>query len=339
MPDGQNSQGWTDPVWQGQAHAWIRTTLEQQGTPVIGEIEQPYLRPWSTVMHVPTSQGRVYFKACDPHSSYEPALTQALHQWRPDCMVRVLAVNLEQAWMLMADEGEMLRLRVNGPQDLWHWEHLMPVFARVQIEMIERRDELLRLGVFDRRLERLPAMFTQLLADREVMRIGREDGLSEAQYARLQNFAPQYADMCRRLAGYPIPDSLHHDDFHNSNVFVCDERYAFSDWGESCLSHPFFSIIITLRNIADRLGLPDEVGITPESLTPGLNHLRDLYLEPWTRFAPSSVLQEVFPLAWRVGMVNRAISWYQSLKLLDAPTREEYAYTVPAWLGEFLQTV
>jgi hypothetical protein len=82
--------------------------------------------------------------------------------------------------------------------------------------------------------------------------------------------------------------------------------------------------------------MPDEATDNPDRLPPELNRLRDAYLEPWTRFAPMSALREIFPSAWRAGMVNRALGWYNEISHMDAGLRPEYGYIIPAWLSEFL---
>jgi hypothetical protein len=78
---------------------------------------------------------------------------------------------------------------------------------------------------------------------------------------------------------------------------VSDGRYLVFDWGDSCVSHPFHSLTVTLRSIAWRLDLP-----------PGgaeLRRLRDVYLEPFGRGA------EVADLAYRTGTIARAIAWHR----------------------------
>lgn len=330
---------WNEQGWFDSAKAWIFDTLDRKGLRVTGEVENLRQRPWSIVLSVPTNQGRVYFKASAPFLSNEPALTQALYRWRPDCMVQVLAVNLESSWMLMSDEGVILRNFIQSPEDLRHWETLLPLFAEIQIEMADRQQDLLELGIMDRRLSILPAMFDQMLQDYEAMRLDREDGLSLVKHHQLQDFVPRFTEMCEQLNASAIPLSLHHDDFHDGNVYVSDGRYTFSDWGESCLTHPFFSMVINLRSTADQLNLPDEITESPERFTPQINRLRDLYLEPWTRYESPQALREIFSIAWRVGMINRALTWYHVLLHSDEPVRESYGYTVPAWLKEFLLTI
>jgi hypothetical protein len=326
-------------AWMEKARSWIGAVLGERGLRWSGEVEPPRQLPWTTVVRVPSREGTVYFKASHRLFWHEPALTQALYEWRPDCMVEVLGVNLEEGWMLMADEGLMLRSHIHSADDLHHWHVLLPRFAQVQIELAGMEQDLLKLGVFDRRLEGLPAQFEELLEDERVLGVGSDGGLNMEQYNRLQSLIPALAEMCSRLSDYPIPESLHHDDFHDGNVFVRGERYTFSDWGESCFTHPFFSMVINLRSTGDRLGLPEEATESPERFTPELNRLRDAYLEPWTAFAPLETLKEVFSLAWRVGMVNRALTWRYLLVNSDEAVRKTYGHTVPAWLGEFLLAV
>jgi hypothetical protein len=327
---------WLSPTFLSEAHAWICAQLEALGTPVIGEIETMHQRSWSAVLIAPITGGRVYFKACAPHLSDEPALTDFLYRLWPDRITRLLAVNRQRRWLLLADEGVRMRELMTGPEELHRWETILPRFAEMQIELIPRADELLALGLVDHHVALLPGMFAGLLEDGAALGLGKEYGLSVEQHAALRAIQPRYAGLIARLTEFPIPNTLHHDDFHDGNVFYRDGRYTFSDWGDSCLTHPFFSMVINLRSNADRLGMPDEATDNPDRLPPELNRLRDAYLEPWTRFAPMSALREIFPSAWRAGMVNRALGWYNEISHMDAGLRPEYGYIIPAWLSEFL---
>lgn len=87
----RTQQPWRQPGWLDQVNAWIQDTLQEKGIRLTGPTEQYHLRPWSTVLRVPTSQGDVYFKAPAPVLVHEAALTQALSQWRPDCILSPLA--------------------------------------------------------------------------------------------------------------------------------------------------------------------------------------------------------------------------------------------------------
>jgi hypothetical protein len=64
--------------------------------------------------------------------------------------------------------------------------------------------------------------------------------------------------------------------------------------------------------------------------------LRDAYLEPWTKFQTRVKLLAAFELAYRLAMVNRALSWHQATASLSRQHKEPYADFVPGWLQDFL---
>jgi hypothetical protein len=337
MNDPDVSLPWLQPGWLEEAQDWIIERLSEKGIAASGPIEQVHVRPWSTVLRVPTTGGIFYFKASAPVLAHEPGLAQALITWRPDCMQAVIAVNLERAWMLMPDESPWLRAMVQSTADLSHWEQILPLYAGVQREMISRQAELLGLGIFDRRLAGLAGQFEALLADQDALLVDLPDGLTAEQARRLADLVPRYAEMCAQLAGSGIPETLHHDDFHDGNIFVPGGRYAFSDWGESCLAHPFFTLLVTLRSIAYRLDLAYGAAEHDFLFDQEILHLRDVYLSAWKDYGSLDDLREAFDLAWRVAMVNRALTWHKVVSRLDGQERGKYASSVPGWLQEFLE--
>ena len=63
---------WTDPATITEAHAWLRETANSAGRRVTGPIEQPHVRPWSTVFRAPTDHSDVYLKLCGPSQATSP---------------------------------------------------------------------------------------------------------------------------------------------------------------------------------------------------------------------------------------------------------------------------
>ena len=338
MPETPAALPWEQPEWLAEAHAWITDRLAEAGQPAAGPIEQVHIRPWSTILRIPTARGAVYFKAAMPLLAREAALQPALARWHPALTLPTIAADAGRGWLLQPDGGPALRTFLKTPADLPRVEPLLAAFAAMQIDLSERVDELLELVPFDRRLVRLPVLFGLLLDDHRALRLGEEDGLSADQHQRLRRLVGPYRALCAELAAAPIPHSLHHDDFHDGNIFAGEDGTGrvVSDWGESCVAHPFFSVIICLRSLAYRVGLPDETTDVPEALPPVLARLRDVYLAPWERFAPQPELVRLFNLAWRVGMVNRALTWQRVVSSFDPAHRADYAGAVPGWLGEFL---
>src|SRR4051812_9146817 len=48
---------WTDPLWLAEAHDWIYERVVRLDLGAVGVIDQHHVRPWSTVMRVPTESG------------------------------------------------------------------------------------------------------------------------------------------------------------------------------------------------------------------------------------------------------------------------------------------
>jgi hypothetical protein len=287
---------WTEPEWLAGAEAWIRERAD-----VAGELDQFHVRWWSTVIRVPTRDGDLYFKAVAKGFLFEPPLTAKLFELKPDRVTAVVDVDVERGWMLMRDAGRRFREIVRSPADLRHWELALPRYAELQLAATPLADELLALGVPDARLSVLPGHLHTALA--QPVR-----GLTPAQQERVLEALPEFEAMCGELAAYGIPETIQHDDLHDGQVFLRDGRYLFFDWGDSCISHPFHSLTVTLRANAARLGL--------EPGGPELQRLRDAYLEPF------GDLQEAANLAYWTGTVARALAW-------DRFVRSGFGYTEP----------
>ncbi len=328
MLDQAAHEPWLRQDWLAHATAWIDGALEHNGLRVSGAIERLHAGRWSTVLRAPTRDGDVYFKASVPLPTYEPALTAALARRRPDCIVRVLAADAQRGWLLTAHGGMRLREVIRSDRDLGHWLRLLPMYAALQLEMGGRVDELLALGVPDRRLALLPAGYERLLADRAALHLGQPWGLTLEEQQGLRMLISRFTALCSELAGYQLPATLHHGDLHDGNVLVHGGRYRFFDWGNSVVAHPFFSLRTTLKSARYTFDLGDDAG--------ELARLRDCYLEPWLRYASRRDLLVALELAHSVGMVSNALTWYDVLSRPAIPHREDDDEPVPRLLREFL---
>jgi Phosphotransferase enzyme family len=323
MATAQPDLVWTRPEWRAEAEAWIHERVD-----AAGEIEQPHVRWWSTVLRVPTADGNVWFKACHPSHGFEPALTVELARLRPERVIEVLAVDHERGWMITADAGLRLRELLTSLDDLVRWEEFLPLYADVQLAVAERAEHLLALGVPDERLSVLPRHFEQVLADRDVLLVDREDGLEDGQHERLLASVPEVERLSVQLGAVGIPETVQHDDLHDGNVFLRHGEYLVFDWGDSCISHPFHTLAVTLRATAWRFDL--------EPGHPRLERMRDAYLEPFGSYGSRGELLDAFATAYRLGTIARALSWYRAVQ--EFPEIEpEQSDSVPYGLKLFLK--
>lgn len=301
---------WTDERWLAAAHEWIRDRVEELGTTITGPIEQPHVRPWATAMRVPTDAGPVWFKVNAPVLAHEAAVVSVIAGRRPDCVPELLAADLERGWMLMGDGGLRLREIVERERSLIRWLELLPRYAQLQIDLAGHADELVAVGAPDRRLAVLASQYERLLGD-------GVEGLPEGDRRRLRGLTARVREMCDQLAGYGLPETIQHDDLHDGQVFVCDGRYLFFDWGDACVSHAFFTMSVTLEGVL-AWGLDDVEG--SEDVAP----YRDAYLEPFTGYVTRPELEAAHTVALRLGWLCRALNVHRLALGLEPPVREKH---------------
>jgi hypothetical protein len=321
---------WQDPEWRKEVREWIQAQTQRDSILITGEIEQPHMYAWSTVLHIPTDQGKLFFKATAQETIYEAALAQSLARWYPDCMPEFVAVDAGRGWMLMRDGGEPLRASIRPTQDIAPWKPIIARYAEVQIGLADHITELLSLRLPDHRLRVLPGLFTELLADQESLMIDQEKGLTSAEWQQVKDKTVRFRQICAQLAAYGIPESLNHGDFHDGNILVKDKRITFFDWGDASVAHPFTSLRTFFVSIEMSLHLDDY------SFTPEMAELLDLYLEPFQKFGSKEELLTAYQISKPVASIVKTLAWHQSITRMRGSLRDEYAWIVPELMREFL---
>lgn len=281
------------------AEQWIAAHVQP-----VGPIETVHERPWATVLHVPVADGAAWFKACAPVQAFEPRLSAELAARWPDRVADVIAFDERRAWLLLADAGKPVGSFGGNPPEPWLL--VLPSYAELQRGEAEHCDDHLAHGVPDLRLTRLPGRYEDLLR--------HELPLDPDELASLHAFAPRFAQLCSELTSRGIPETVQHDDLHMANVYVRGKEVRVLDWGDSSVSHPFASLVVTFHF------LEEVTGLVPGD--PWFARLRDAYLEPW-----GTDLGETFTLALRVGAFGHAIAWLrqrEALPLAERPGFDRY---------------
>jgi len=290
---------WRDPAWIAGAHAWIEEQAVRLGLTRTGAIEQPHIYPWSTVMRVPTVEGDVWFKANTGQLQHEAALVSLVAKRVPERVPPLLATDLDRGWMLMADAGQRLREIVAAERNLDRWLDVLPATARIQLAMEPDVDALLALGVPDMRLATLPDRYAQLMDVIEA-----EDRFRDGQ--------DRVVELAEELATYGIAETLQHDDLHDGQVFVRNGTHLVMDWGDACISHPFFTLSVTVEGVI-AWGVDDVEN--SEDTEPYVR----AYLAPYAERYDGDLVAAA-RLATRLGWACRAVNGY-------VPTGKEHTLT------------
>jgi hypothetical protein len=314
---GGTTAVWSTANWRRVALAWVAERLAEHGLSIVGDVDQR-IRPWATVIRVPTAHAVVWFKASAPATAYEAGLMSVLLRVAPEHVLRPLGLDVERGWLLLPDGGPTLRDELGddpGERRWARWEQVVPQYAELQRASAAARDDLLVVGVPDMRPQRLPSALVGLLDTAEVT-----DDLR----ARIEARLPELTVRCDELAGSPLPAAAQHDDLHDGNVLVSGPAFRFFDWGDSSLGHPLASLIITRSSLARQTGAAVH--------GPEITRVRDAYLEAFTDLATRVDLERELALVEYVSIVARAAAWARALQGATSEERAQWEGAITACL-------
>lgn len=320
---------WAGKTWRAEAERWIRVVLRERGIAVTGEIDQPRIRPWSTLLTVSTDAGLVWFKENCPGQAFEAPLLAVLGDVVPDAVVAPLAVDPERGWLLTTDNGTTLADRA-GEENLW--VDVVSQWADVQRRLVPHLERVVGAGLTVMRATAAGDYLASRVAAHAVLPSDDPAHLAADEAERLRALAPVVAEWGARLEAGPVPTTLDHNDLHLNNTFALrpgETRLRYFDLGDAVVGHPFGSLLVPLNVLAHALTAgPDD---------PRLRRVVEAYLEPWTDLAPARDLRALVEPALALGRLNRHESWRRIATTVSDEERAEYGHLQPRWLTALLE--
>ncbi len=299
------------PEWEDAVAAWLAKAGRACSLGKVQSTTTVKERPWSLVRRVAFERGVSYFKACSAAGKHEPALHQFLEEHFDLPIPQTLLVDEDRGWMLTADAGARLDHSLKGPEQLRAFAAVLARYAETQIASLPRIDELLELGLPDRRLRRLPQELETLLAD--TFPATAQTSLEQHNlHAVALTLRPRLERVCRQLDRSAYALALDHGDLHPGNVLAREDEMRLCDWGDACITHPFCSLMVSLE-----MSLSE---IVADDRPKWKQFLRDAYLEPWTALAPRQDLLANFRRAVWLAQLLRALNFAHMFR--GAPEEE-----------------
>jgi Phosphotransferase enzyme family len=323
-----------DTDWRTATLTWATDQLAALGWRVVGEIDQPHVRPWSTVFRIPTDHGLAWCKASGRGPAYEGPLLDAFARHGIRGALLPLATDPAHALILFPDGGSTLRAtrpEGTGDHDLDAWVRILRSYALLQQATAPIADELIDLGVPDLRPERMAGVLDRFVADDAIWaRADAEDRAAAVQAReRLPGLRPVVIALAEAVARAGIPATIQHDDLHSGNVLVGPDGDRIFDWGDASVAHPFGTLTTTLNSIEHHTGL-DQAG-------PELGRVRDAYLEIWSGTARRDDVVAAARAATVLGAISRAASWERSFAGLADDELDGHGGATAAWLTELVE--
>ncbi len=236
LADHPLRQSWARPGGPRQHVTWAMDRLADAGVARTGAPEQVKTWNLSTLWRLPTERGNVWLKVAPHFFAHEGAIMSRIGP--PVTPV-----------LYAAEPGRILMSEVTGDNHETTGPGLAPmveILTDVQVGWIGREDELLALGLPDRRLVAMRPRIEQVAADHVADLAPRDRG-------DLLGIVESMDGRIRAIADCGVPESLTHGDFHPGNVQGQVGSYVVIDWGDSCVSHPMTDELAFTR----RLGAED----------------------------------------------------------------------------------
>ena len=203
--------------------------LDRIGASATGPIETFKVRPWSTVAHVSTDAGRLWFKANEHALSFEAGLLVVLAELTPDRVTAPLEWSRETGWFLAPDGGPT-GAEVQVPAD-----GAIDAIVEVQRGTATALDDVLAAGTPDRRPAQLPVVLDEAIAHPSSGAGGR----------RCADLRGRFAEACELLAADGRLTVVNSD--HKPAHVFAGPPLRLYDWGDAAVSHPLTDVPFVAR--------------------------------------------------------------------------------------------
>lgn len=244
--------------------------------------------PWSSVLKINTGNEFVYLKQMPKLIALEANIIEILHDKFNATVPTIIAINHELNCFLMKDAGTSLRGILKNKFDTDLLCKAIEQFTSLQITVSNHIDVFLNIGVPDWRLNKLPDLYKEAIAKKDLL---IDDGLSEIEVNKLEALLPKVTYLCQKLSAYSIKQSIVQPDFNDNNNLIDDksQNITLIDLGEIAISHPFFSLINFLHVIKKHHTLTDK--------DDAYLKIKDACLKNYMNFESEKNILDVFEIA------------------------------------------
>lgn len=284
--------------------------------------------PWSQVYLITTDKGVLYLKCLAEPFIVELAVLEYLQVKYPQMVPNVLASNYEQRCLLMTDSGFTLRSDLKDNYSAHYPLKALKMCAKIQIGTHQELKKLIASGVPDWRLQSMPMIYDKVLSWENVL---IKDGLTESDFERIQKLKPFFESICDELSQFNIPQTLEHCDFQDNNVLIKDQQVIINDWGDSIVSHPFFSLISFLHSAKRNHHISKDSNL--------YHALKMGYLNEWRAFETKERCLQAFELAKLIHPIKFVASFYRVSLCPGMSDFGEYKGVVTQALVDFITVI
>lgn len=284
--------------------AWGMEQLLANGYQIKNTPEIVIETPWSTVIRFLTSKGHCYVKQTPVNLFIETDVVKAIQKKVSDSLTpEILFLNPELNCFLMLSCGDYsLRTKFNGTIDVDLLIQGLHSYIRIQRSLANNLDTFEAIGVPNWRTSHIPELYSDLLKNKEFL---LDEGLTLHELDKLMELIPAIKSICEFLAKQTIQDTLINADFNENNMIINEttQQISLIDWGESVITHPFFSIASHLHATARRYQLEPNGEL--------IEKIKQKYLSCWLDMANQQTLDEIYLHVLRLLPIFSSLALYR----------------------------
>ncbi len=256
---------------------------------------------WSVVYRIETTDRVVYLKQVPELLLLEPDILTLLQQQGCKRIPKLLAVNPAlHCFMTIACGSKSLRDLFQGQVNFSLLKSGIGIYINIQQSLENKTQLLLSQGIPDWRLDKFSSLYYQLIQQDKLL---LDDGLTEKEIAQLHQLYPTCQQLCDVLSKHGIPETISHSDFQENNMLLDEKNRIINiiDWGETVISHPFFSLNGCLWNITyfNELKPTDSM----------YKQLQSECIAPWLKLHDEKTLLELFNIANQLLGIYAALAY------------------------------
>jgi Phosphotransferase enzyme family len=265
--------------WMEDALAWLRTEAPEEASSTLN-IRQFNAGGTFALIRFDFHRGATFWmKATGEPNRHEFYVTRKLAQVCPEFLPPRIAEREDWNAWLMKDAGI--------PLESWRLsavELALHSMSTLQQSTIGQTDQLIAQGAFDQRVHVLREHLTELVEYiRVAMRSQTSTKVPQIEPDRLSQLEGILRDACFRLEDLEIPDTVIHNDINPGNVLFNGARCVFTDWCETGIGNPFFTLHHLCRLRCD-------------GRDRSISNSREIYEKCWVRHLTEKQIDLALPL-------------------------------------------
>jgi hypothetical protein len=303
---------WAQFNWYNDLTKYLNNIFEDY------EIEQVKTSSLSTVIKIKADKN-YYLKKVPSFFHHELTITNYLSTAYPQNVPEIIKIDKANS-ILITEEIALPLLEKSNEIEVWI--NALNEYAKMQLKEICNVNDLISLGIPDRRLERLLTQIDIITNHIAIVATNKEYSLTKSEIEEWNILVPKMRRSIISQKGL-MPETIEHGDFYLANIASDKEGAVFFDFTDISVTHPFFSLITFLSECEFSEGQKE--------------FLIEAYLSNFSKFYELTKLRKIYEEVSRIGEIHLAYTYLMITKNVHDRFRWEVEKNFPSCIRHVIK--